>query len=182
MSSLRTLAAPLVLGAFSCTALRAESPERLRPEDVVRLVEEKGARAAAAELFADDARWNDLLRGTATGGPGWLKGAARLKPGVDSRSSESLNMALSEALLYTPEAVLRLAAGGGIDVADACAWTGLKELDLGRKSQDVLRFLRARKKAVTQVAAPALAKARGKCLKELERREQATLEEAAGGS
>jgi len=64
-----------------------------------------GAAAALSLLFDDDSKWDVVLEGVATGTPEWLSIAADLRSVSDAHATETLVMAVQEALPNSPRGV-----------------------------------------------------------------------------
>ena len=82
------------------------------PEQLLQMINEKGARHVVAELYANDSGesewWNHVIPGIRKGNQEWLAVASALEPGVDASSAEDLKAALSEAIPHNPAGVLAI--------------------------------------------------------------------------
>jgi hypothetical protein len=155
---MRSVVAAILLGAASATARAASLAE------VQTLIATKGADAAVRELFDGD--WEALLQSVATGSDAWLAVATELRPVTDGASSETMGMALQEALLRNPSSVLGLVAKGRLGSADVCRGYGFEQ-DPEPSTAVLIGLLDKRIKAVTAIRHSTLKVARDACLKEL---------------
>jgi hypothetical protein len=89
-------------------AIQSAPLQRLLLSDVQRQIANDGPAKTLESLFRDDARWDGVLNGVASGEIGWLGVAATLRPVSDAHASETLEMAIQEALPKNPAGVLRL--------------------------------------------------------------------------
>jgi len=140
---------------------------RLTAAQVRQLVADKGAREAIHYIFVDLQAENALAEGIATGGDGWLRAAALLRPGSDAASAELLTDAIQEALPKNPRGVLRLVQQGIFDVGHACEGYGFGQIEDERPLRVQIRLVDRRVRAVSALQSSSLAPVRKACLGEL---------------
>jgi hypothetical protein len=133
----------------------------LRPSDVLADIQRRGPDVVRAELYNDEARWRQVMRGVESGATPWLAVAQRLKD-IRSDASEDLTIAVSRALRRAPASVLTI-LDAGFDADDVCSLNTL-EMTLGDTYALALREVEARERAVAAVREPRLAARRGECL------------------
>jgi hypothetical protein len=148
-------------------APREDSAARLL--EVRTLIADLGPRDALRSLFQDLSRWKVLLEDIATGESEWLGVAAEFRAESDAYASETLTMAIQEALPENPTGVLQLVAAGKFDVHDACGMYGFGQIEDERPLSVILALVDKRTDAVSGIAKPELAAARDGCLWELAR-------------
>lgn len=81
------------------------------PEQLLQMINEKGASRVVAILYANDAEsewWNQVIPEISKGNQEWLAVADALEPGVDASTAEDLKGALSEAIPHNPAGVLAI--------------------------------------------------------------------------
>jgi len=118
-------------------------------------------------MVADDARWDSLLEQVGSGTREWLAVAAQLRPVSDAHASETLDMAIQEALPHNAAGVLALVAAGVFDADSACSMYGFGQIEDERPPSEVLILVEKRIVAVSAVRTPKLASARDACLGKL---------------
>src|SRR5262245_9163439 len=67
-------------GAASRPAAQEHGVAPAAAESLLREIAQSGAARVRDQLYADEARWQGVLNGVATGQPAWLEVAERLKP------------------------------------------------------------------------------------------------------
>jgi len=93
----RVISSVVVLASLlACSHLRR--PARLQDE-----VKRRGAQAVVADLYVHEDRWEEFLRGVASGAPEWLELAVVRAPGTDAGATNQLGIALFLALGPAPE-------------------------------------------------------------------------------
>ncbi len=100
--------------------------------EVRELIAAQGPKGALSTLFGDNARWEAVLGAVATGKKEWLSVAAQLRPASDAHATETLNMAIQEALPHNSVAVLELVASGIFSAHEACGMYGFGQIQDGR--------------------------------------------------
>ena len=156
-------------GAIVILLASAAVPEgsAKRLGEVRGLIKARGASEALWSLFADDKRWDQLLDDIATGTSEWLAVAAELHPVSDAHASESLAIALQEALPRNPAGVLDLVAARSFSAPEACGNYGFGQIEDERPASVILQLVDRRIDAVARLANGSLTSARDACLKEL---------------
>ncbi|HHA2021110.1 hypothetical protein [Enterobacter kobei] len=105
------------------------------PEQLLQMINEKGARHVVAELYANDSGesewWNHVIPGIRKGNQEWLAVASALEPGVDASSAEDLKAALSEAIPLKPTGVLAILKDNKplLTVEQVCAFAHYPETE-----------------------------------------------------
>lgn len=135
--------------------------------EVRDVIAAQGARQALSTLFADGARWDSLLDQVASGQEGWLGVAAQLRRVSDAHASETLDMAVQEALPHNAAGVLELVAAGAFTVQGACAMYGFGQIEDQRPVPVLVGLVDKRTAAVSAARKARLASVRDGCLKEL---------------
>jgi len=101
----------LLLFLLSAALLAGAPLERITPSNVARMLDRLGPRQTVDKLAgtgADFGEYEKVLDGISSGDARWLALVPRLQPGTDAGTSESLRIAVAEALPRNPSAVLRL--------------------------------------------------------------------------
>lgn len=168
----------VILLVLAGAASSPESAKRLG--DVRSLIAAQGARQALSLLFTDDKKWELLLDDIATGTPGWLSVAAELRSVSDAHASETLAMAVQEALPRNPVGVLDLVAAQRFSLADACGMYGFGQIEDERPMSAILGLVDKRTEAVSRVRKSRLATVRDGCLVELKSLRADLLKQGAG--
>jgi hypothetical protein len=155
---LAVLAAP----AGAQTSRGAPAPGS--PEALLAEIDRLGARAVVNELYEDDARWDAVRAGIASGAKAWLEVAARLKRQAEtSGPGQDLTESVAAALERAPARVLAVLDGQSFDADDVCSLNTIED-SLGPEFGAALRTVERRERAVTSVAAAALAARKRDCL------------------
>jgi hypothetical protein len=139
----------------------------LQPADIERMMQENGSQKTLSFLFDDDRRWDRVLTSVATGQRAWVNVAAKLREVSDAHASETLDMAMQEALLKNPLEVLRLVARGSFDVSNACGNYGFGQIEDERPTRVLVGLVDKRIAAVSRVRAQELTTSRDRCLEQL---------------
>ena len=137
-------------------------------EEVQALIAEKGPRGTIHQLFEDDERWDQFLEIIATGKKEWLTIAAQLRPATDAHASETLDMALQEALPRNPAGVLDLVATDVVSVSQVCGMYGFGQIEDERPNTVLVALVDKRIAAVSALKQPTLSGVRNACLEELQ--------------
>jgi hypothetical protein len=154
-----------ILLALATAASSPDSTKRLA--EVRGLMATRGPRQTLSSLFAQDDRWDLLLDDIATGKTDWLSVAAELRAVSDAHASETLAMAIQEALPRNPTGVLDLIATQRLEIAVACSGYGFGQIEDERPISEILGLVDKRVQAVSRVRRTSLAAARDGCLTEL---------------
>jgi hypothetical protein len=148
----------------------ARAPQSVERLGHVRsLIAAHGTRDALSLLSSDDRQWDLLLDDVATGTPGWLKVAAEFLRISDAHASETLAMAVQEALPRNPVGVLELVAAQRFNLPDACGMYGFGQIEDERPVSLILALVDKRIKAVSLVKKSSLVPVRDECLVALKR-------------
>lgn len=105
------------------------------PEQILQMINSKGARSVVAELDSNDTGesewWNHVILGISKGSDVWLAVASALEPGVDASTAEDLKAALSEAIPHNPEGVLAILKDDKplLTVEQICAFANFPETE-----------------------------------------------------
>lgn len=132
------------------------------PAQVRELIRASNATDAMIALVGreENSRWATILRGVALGEPQWLELATVFAPVVDGEAAEGFYSALSETLVTSPAAAVRLI---GVDGAEGyCTDNG----SIGDPAQQRAWYAAAIA-GVEAVSAPDLQAARTACLARL---------------
>jgi hypothetical protein len=139
----------------------------LRPADIQRQIAIDGPANELRFLFRDNRRWDRFLDAVATGEAPWLGVAAELRSRSDAAASETLDMAIQEALPKNPTRVLQLVSRGSFTSEGACGMYGFGQIEDERPLAVLLGLVDKRMAAVNDVHVPELAAVRDDCLREL---------------
>ena len=154
----RRLGVSLVIILSALSSLAADRPT---PQSVRNLLATKGGPQTVQLLFEDDATWDLVLKGVSSGRADWLRVAKELRPFTDAHSSETLEMAIEDALLPAPKLALELFG------VEACGDSSLA-MEEPSSLAHVLREVAKRKKAVATVQSQSLASTKKECLRLLD--------------
>ena len=114
-----SVALALSLTFAGAPPLAAQEP--VRAAAVLRTIAHDGADSAIARYFLRDSAFGDgVLRGIASGDSAWLRVARLLRPAADAGVSESLGIAVADALPAAPARVLAL-LGPAFPLETVCA-------------------------------------------------------------
>jgi hypothetical protein len=131
------------------------------PVELLQEVDRKGAQAVLLQVYEDDARWQQVLDGIASGSRAWLRVAERFKK-VSRQQSEELTVAVGRALETEPAHALAV-LGDAFDADDVCSLNTLEQ-SLGPDYAAALRSVEKRERGVARVTLPALRQQREDCL------------------
>lgn len=171
---LTRFAASLAMLAAVCAAhgwAQAVSPAELRrmtPSQFQRHLDEEGPAAFVARVVKDidphspeEPNYDIILEHIAEGSTGWVRIAGKIGPYADPRFSEGLNVAIADALIENPVAVLRL-IGTEPHFGQACGYPFIHQTD---------HYLRLHQKqalaAMRRVQGSGLAEKKSACIKQL---------------
>ncbi len=146
-------------------AVQPEQKKPPTPESVQSLLDTKGGPETIRVLFDNAQQWDAILDGIATGRREWLVVAQHLSPFTDAHSSETLGMAIEEALVKAPELTLQLFGAG------ACQGFGFSSQAPESLAQ-VQAEIAKRKRAVGALRKSTLAAVKQDCLQLLEATEK----------
>lgn len=156
---------PVLLSLLVSFGLTVLGAAHTTPQSVKALLAAKGGQEAVRLLFEDDNAWDSLLKGVASGRREWLLVAQELSPFTDAHASETLGMAVEEALVEAPSLTLEIFGSG------ACTGVGFADQE-AESLQQVLREISKRRKALASVSQPRLAAAKKECLALLQETEK----------
>jgi hypothetical protein len=91
-----------------------------KPETIINEIKSRGAKTVVRELTKDWNVWDSICDKIASGDQAWLKAAAALQAGTDAGASETLDLALGEALEHDPINVFK-SVGKSIDLESICS-------------------------------------------------------------
>jgi hypothetical protein len=131
------------------------------PATLLQDIDRRGAQAVLLQVYEDDARWQQVLDGIATGSRAWLRVAERFKR-VAREQSEELTIAVGHALEAQPASALAV-LGDVFDADDVCSLNTLEQ-SLGPDYAAALRSVEKRERGVARVSDPALRQQRDDCL------------------
>lgn len=99
--------------AVICLVTQSESlqAQELSVKSIQEDLKTKSPGKVVSSLYNDRNKWNILLRKIASGDIEWLKTAVSLREGSDAHASETLSLAVGEALEHKPENVFNYALG-----------------------------------------------------------------------
>lgn len=111
---------------FASAVTVAHPPTAVTPESITSQISASGAHRTLEVIYADSARWEQVLSSVELGDPKWLKVANQLRTGADAGPAEQLELAVGEALAHQPKNVLQISVPtftlesvcGGPDVDD----------------------------------------------------------------
>ena len=136
-------------GTFTAAAVRAD-------------INAIGAKAVVAKLWGGSG-WDQLMANVRTGQSDWLKVAVEIYPGTDAGASETLALAVGEALVMHPREVLRIVAPA-MGTEEIC--TG-PDIDWYPVKDKYVAALDQRIAAVSALQDESLSGVRASCLKSL---------------
>jgi hypothetical protein len=93
--------------AIACVVVLQSTTPHVSPSDSHRQIRDQGLAKTHVALSSDEARWQEILTEIATGATPWLDAGATLRRASDGHVSETLDMAIQEALPQSSAAVLR---------------------------------------------------------------------------
>lgn len=99
----------LFVSTLACAADTNPIHYRIEPESIMRSIQSRGAGAIVEELNNDQNLWQSVLKKIASSDESWLRTAVALRPGTDAGTSESLDLAVGEALEHNPANVFKIA-------------------------------------------------------------------------
>ena len=126
-----------------------------------------GPKGTLHLLFDDGARWDSFLDAVGKGDDSWLEVAANLREVSDAHASETLDMAIQEALPLNPNSVLILVQRGSFTVDSACGMYGFGQIEDERPKPVIVGLVDRRIDSVSKVEQPMLKAVKTKCLAEL---------------
>ena len=149
------------MSAAAVVLALAVAQESTAAAELSQEIDRQGAQAVLLEVYNDDARWQQVLEGMASGSQAWLRVGARLKK-VAREQSEELTEAVGRALETEPAHALAV-LGDAFDADDVCSLNTLEQ-SLGPGYASALRRVEKRERGVERVTDPALRQQREDCL------------------
>lgn len=160
----RVAVALFAVVAGPVAAQGGRAPAAGSPEALLGEIDRLGARAVVSELYEDDARWNAVRAGVASGARAWLEVARRLKQEAEtSGPGQDLTEAVASALERAPARVLAVLDGQSFDADDVCSLNTIED-SLGSEFGAALRTVERRERAVAAVADRSVAARKKDCL------------------
>jgi len=138
--------------------------EPITPVTVGRMLRQLGPKQTVDQLAGTGADFGDyekVLDGIASGDARWLTLVPKLQPGTDAGTSESLRIAVAEALPRNPAAVLRLIEHNP-RWRDVCTYSMIEPTP-----KETRTYFKAAVPAVKAVKSPRLQRAKLMCLADL---------------
>jgi hypothetical protein len=126
-----------------------------------------GPKGTLHLLFDDGARWDSFLDVVGKGDDAWLEVAANLREVSDAHASETLDMAIQEALPVNPSSVLTSVQRGSFTVDGACGMYGFGQIEDQRPKAVIVGLVDRRIDSVSKVEQPTLEAVKTQCLAEL---------------
>lgn len=126
-----------------------------------------GPKGTLRLLFDDEARWDSFLEAVGKGDDSWLEVAASLREVSDAHASETLDMAIQEALPLNPVGVLTFVRRGSFTVDGASGMYGFGQIEDERPKAVIVGLVDTRIDAVSKVQQPTLDPVKTECLAEL---------------
>ena len=163
---MKTLAIPLLCFPLSVVACPLEASALLAE------IKERGPEAVFAKLWPE--KWDQLERGIETGATEWLEVSVAIHPATDAGSSEMLSLSGGVALANAPKAVLGIMVPAH-KIEGICGYPDMADERTDTR-EEVLTYLRARIKAVSEISGADITLKRDKCLATL----RATVEKVSG--
>lgn len=161
----------LAAGASACLAqsVSANEMRAMTSTDFRRHIKEEGAEAFVHRFVKDvdphspeEPNYDIVLEHVAEGSPGWLEAAAEIAPFTDQTFSQGLSVAIADALVVNPAAVLKM-IGSEQHFDEACGYPFVHQTDTY-----MLKHKREALAALTRVHQPALAEKKEQCRKQLQ--------------
>ena len=106
-----------------------------RPEQILQMINDKGARSVVTELDSNDRGesewWNLVIPEISKGSRAWLAVASALEPGVDASTAEDLKAALSKAIPHNAAGVLAILKDNKplLTIEQICAFANFPETE-----------------------------------------------------
>lgn len=100
-------------------SLAVASAGTLSPAELQSRIHSQGGHKVLWALWDNQAEWNQLFSGVASGNPDWLKIAQALHPFSDGAASEDIHNAVAQALPKAPERTLSM-IGPGFEIDTVC--------------------------------------------------------------
>lgn len=164
-SVIKLLRRVLVAGLVGLPLIGNAAPPTpsLHAATVLAEIRHQGARAVAAKLWSDNARWDKVIGNIGHGSRDWLQVAAALRPGTDAGASEALDEAVFLALKAAPASVLRLLEVGTFESDTVCS----SNIAIDYTAAQSRQFISDRIKTLENFSEPSTLAERDQCLARL---------------
>ena len=136
------------------------------PKSIIEKVSKHGADKVVAELFENIDIWLLVMKKISSGEEKWLQVAVALRPGTDAHATETLFLALGEALVKAPNRVLALFSDD-FSIEYICSYPDVNDPRYDTKDKN-LKELEKRKKILLSLSNKKLKSVQKECLKKLE--------------
>lgn len=136
------------------------------PSTIIEEINKRGAQKIVDDLFNNYESWEYIMNKIASGDDKWLQVALALRPGTDAHATETLFLALGEALVNKPDKVLSLFSDD-FSINNICSYPDVNDPRFATKNNNLMK-LEKRKKRVALIFDKALRLPQEKCLKALE--------------
>jgi len=156
-----------MLASVLMAASLAANAGAMSLDEVRALLAEKGPKGCVGVLSSNDDRWEAFLDSVASGRSDWLAIADQLRPATDAHTSETLEIAIQEALPRNPSGVLTIVAKGTMSAKEVCGMYGFGQIEDERPISVLVGLVDERIKAVSAVTRADLRVPRDECLKQL---------------
>lgn len=159
----------MVLPSILIAVLAQDPGTRVELHHVQESLRSVGPKGTLRFLFDDQARWDSVLSAVGDGQDSWLEIAGALREVSDAHASETLDMAIQEALPLNPVGVLTLVEHGTFTVDGACGMYGFGQIEDERPRAVIVGLVDRRIEAVSKVQQSSLKVVTSACLAELAR-------------
>jgi hypothetical protein len=136
------------------------------PQAIIEKISKHGADKVVDELFEDINIWLWVMKKISSGEDKWLQVAVALFPGTDALATETLFLALGEALVKAPNKVLTLFSDD-FSIKNICSYPDVNDPRFDTRSKN-LKELEKRKKSLLSLSEKKLKSVQKQCLKRLE--------------
>jgi hypothetical protein len=159
---------PLAEAKPSARSIASSELRDMSAADFQRHIDEEGARQFERRLVKDidphspeEPNYDIVLEHVAEGSSGWLHAAAQIAPYADATFSQGIRVAIADALVVNPTAVLKM-IGVEEHFDEACGYPFVLQTDtyMQRHQREALA-------ALNRVHQPALASKKAACRKQL---------------
>jgi hypothetical protein len=139
----------------------------LTPASISDSISRIGASATLYHIYHNNREWAELLSGISSGSPSWIKIGLRLHDVSDAGTSESIILAIGEALEYKPINVLEIAIPK-LGVEAICSGP---DIDDSRYNSYALaiKAIENRKRRLKKITTVRLMSLRNQCISDLEK-------------
>lgn len=155
-------------GAPSPHSIASSELRNMSAAEFQKHIDEEGAQQFVRRFLKDvdphspeEPNYDIVLEHVAEGSSGWLQAVARIAPYTDATFSQGIRVAIADALVANPTAVLRL-IGTEEHFDQACGYPFVRQTDTY-----MLRHKREALAALNRVHQPSLAEKKESCRKQL---------------